>query len=269
MNLGRRLRVAPGKRVTLAEWDPGDALGLEKGDETATKVAQNIARLDELQYLMYAEHRRALLVILQGMDASGKDGTIRHVMSGLNPQGCRVTAFKAPVGEEVEHDFLWRVHRAVPAKGEIGVFNRSHYEDVLIARVRNLVPKDIWSRRYDQINQFEQLLTDSGVVVVKFFLHVSRDEQRQRFEKRLDDATKQWKLSPSDFEDRKYWDDYVTAYEDALSRCSTREAPWFIVPADRKWLRNLVVSDILVEILEALDMRFPKATFDLSTVRLD
>src|SRR2546428_4597536 len=223
MDLRDKLVVSPDKRITLADWDPGETLGLDK-EAAAEKTEQNIARRDELQYLMYAEHRRALLVVLQGMDGAGKDGTIRHVMRGLNPQGCRVTSFKAPSTEEADHDFLWRVHRAVPPSGEVAIFNRSHYEDVLAARVRKLVPKNVWTRRYDHINGFEQLLTDSSVVVVKFFLHISKDEQRRRFEERLRDPTKQWKLSPSDFEDRKHWDDYVAAYEDALTRCSTSDA---------------------------------------------
>jgi len=265
MDLRDKLVVRPDKRITLADWDPGETLGLDK-EAAAEKTEQNIARLDELQYLMYAEHRRALLVVLQGMDGAGKDGTIRHVMRGLNPQGCRVTSFKAPSTEEADHDFLWRVHRAVPPSGEVAIFNRSHYEDVLAARVRKLVPKNVWTRRYDHINGFEQLLTDSSVVVVKFFLHISKDEQRRRFEERLRDPTKQWKLSPSDFEDRKHWDDYVAAYEDALTRCSTSDAPWLIVPADKKWFRNFAVSRILVETLEALDMRFPKPTVDVSRI---
>jgi len=265
MDLRDKLVVRPDKRITLADWDPGETLGLDK-EAAAEKTEQNIARLDELQYLMYAEHRRALLVVLQGMDGAGKDGTIRHVTRGLNPQGCRVTSFKAPSTEEADHDFLWRVHRAVPPSGEVAIFNRSHYEDVLAARVRKLVPKNVWTRRYDRINGFEQLLTDSSVVVVKFFLHISKDEQRRRFEERLRDPTKQWKLSPSDFEDRKQWDDYVAAYEDALTRCSTSDAPWLIVPADKKWFRNFAVSRILVETLEALDMRFPKPTVDVSRI---
>ena len=268
MKLRDKLVVRPEKPFSLANWDPAETLGLEK-DSAAEKTEQNIARLDQLQYLMYAEHRRALLVVLQGMDGAGKDGTIRHVIRGLNPQGCRVTSFKAPSAEEADHDFLWRVHRAVPASGEVAIFNRSHYEDVLAARVRKLIPKSVWSRRYDYINQFEQLLSESSVVVVKFFLHISKDEQRRRFEERLRDPTKQWKLSPSDFEDRRHWDDYVAAYEDALTRCSTSDAPWFIVPADKKWFRNFAVSRILVETLEALDMRFPKPTVDVSRIRLD
>ena len=268
MDLRDKLVLRPDKRITLADCDPGETLGLDK-EAAAEKTEKNIARLDELQYLMYAEHRRALLVVLQGMDGAGKDGTIRHVMRGLNPQGCRVTSFKTPSAEEADHDFLWRVHRAVPPSGEVAIFNRSHYEDVLAARVRKLVPETVWSPRYDHINRFEQLLTDNSIVVTKFFLHVSKDEQRRRFEERLRDPMKQWKLSPSDLEDRKHWDDYVAAYEDALTRCSTSDAPWFIVPADKKWFRNFAVSRILVETLEALDMRFPKPTVDVSRIRLD
>ena len=263
MELRDKLVVRPDKPFTLADWDPAGTLGFEK-ESALEKTERSIARLDELQYLMYAEHRRALLVVLQGMDGAGKDGTIRHVMRGLNPQGCRVTSFKAPSAVEADHDFLWRVHGAAPSAGDVAIFNRSHYEDVLVARVRKLVPKDSWSRRYDHINRFEQLLTDSGVVVAKFFLHISKDEQRRRFEERLRDPTKQWKLSPGDFEDRKHWDQYATAYEEALGRCSTPHAPWFIVPADKKWFRNFAVSHILVETLEALDMRFPKPSFDVS-----
>ena len=265
MDLRDKLLLRPDTRITLADRDPGETMGLDK-EAAAEKTEKNIARLDELQYLMYGEHRRALLVVLQGMDGAGKDGTIRHVMRGLNPQGCRVTSFKAPSAEEAEHDFLWRVHRVVPPSGEVAIFNRSHYEDVLAARVRKLVPKTVWTRRYDHINRFEQLLTDSDIVIAKFFLHVSKDEQGRRFEERLRDPTKQWKLSPSDFEDRKHWDDYVAAYEDALTRCSTSDAPWFIVPADKKWFRNFAVSRILVETLEALDMQFPKPTVDVSRI---
>ena len=268
MKLREKLLVRPGTPVKLAEWDPDDTLKFKKDDAADAALQRSLARLDELQYLMYAEHRRALLIVLQGMDAAGKDGTIRHVMRGLNPQGCRVTAFTAPAGEEAEHDFLWRVHQVVPRRGDIAIFNRSHYEDVLIARVQKLVPKDVWSRRYEQINRFEQLLTENGVMVVKLFLHISRDEQRERFEERLRDPTRQWKLSPSDFEDRKYWGDYQAAYEDALTRCSREDAPWYVVPANKKWLRNLAVSHLLVEILEGCDMRFPKPSFDLSRIEL-
>jgi PPK2 family polyphosphate:nucleotide phosphotransferase len=268
MKLRDKLLVRPGKRVRLADWDPGDTLGFKKNAATRAQIERSIARLDELQQLMYAEHKRALLVVLQGVDGAGKDGTIRHVMTGLNPQGCRVTAFKAPSAEEADHDFLWRVHKAVPGRGEIAIFNRSYYEDVLVARVHKLVPKDVWSRRYDHINRFEALLSDSDAIVVKFFLHISKDEQKERLEERLSDPTKQWKVSASDFEDRKHWDDYVAAYEDALARCRATEAPWFIIPANKKWFRNLAVSHILVETLESLDMHFPESSIDASEVDL-
>src|SRR5256712_5934600 len=242
MKLWEQLIVPSGRHVQLAKWDPDDTVGHKKGAATEDALTQGIARMDELQYVMFADQRQALLVLLKGMDAVGKDGTIRHVMSGFTPQGCHVTAFKRPSAEEAAHDFLWRVHRAVPARGDIAIFNRSHYEDVLVARVRKLVPKEVWAGRYDHINRFEGLLGDSGVTVVKFFLHISKDEQKRRFEERLTDRTKQWKLAPEDFEDRKYWDGYVEAYEDALSRCSTDVAPRFVIPANKKWFRNLAVS---------------------------
>jgi PPK2 family polyphosphate:nucleotide phosphotransferase len=189
-------------------------------------------------------------------------------MTGLNPQGCRVTAFKRPSAEEAAHDFLWRAHRAAPERGQIGIFNRSHYEDVLVVRVHELVSKEIWSKRYDEINAFEQYLTDCNVTILKFFLHISKDEQRQRILERIDDPKRNWKLSPADFEERKYWEDYEKAYEVAVSRCSTKAAPWFIIPANKKWYRNLAVSRILAETLSSLDMKFPKPSFDLSRIRL-
>lgn len=269
MTLREQLQVEPGQAVMLADWDPTDKLGFKKDSEYEEALAKDVARLDDLQYLMYAERQHALLIVLQGMDGSGKDGTIRHVMSGFNPQGCRVTPFKVPTAEEAGHDFLWRVHRAVPLKGDIAIFNRSHYEDVLVARVRALVPKEVWTRRYEQINQFESLLHENGVTIVKFFLHLSKDEQKERLKERLDDPTKQWKVDLSDFDNRKYWDEYMAAYEDALARCSTDAGPWYIIPADRKWARNLAVSQILVETLEALKMKLPKPLFDRSKFELE
>ena len=269
MDLARRLRLKPGDRVHLADVDHAATHGFEKGEDLDTALAQNTARLDELQYLMYAEHRRALLVVLQGMDASGKDGTIRHVMTGFNPQGCRVTPFKTPTPVELAHDFLWRVHQVVPGKGDVAIFNRSHYEDVVAIRVHKLVPTNSWKRRYDQINDFERYLAENDVVIAKLFLHISKDEQKQRLQRRLDDPKRQWKVSLSDFEDRKRWKDYQRAYEDALTECNAKDAPWYVVPADKKWFRNLAVSQILVETLEALDMRFPKPTVDLARITLD
>jgi PPK2 family polyphosphate:nucleotide phosphotransferase len=269
MTLQDALRVSPGATGTLARFDPEDTHGVEKGDAMAARLAKSIARLDALQYLMYAEQRRALLIVLQGMDAAGKDGTIRHVMTGLNPQGCRVHTFKTPSADERAHDFLWRSHAAVPPRGDVAIFNRSYYEDVLIARVHKLVPKPVWSGRYEQINRFEEFLTQNDVIVVKFFLHISRDEQRERFRARLRDSTKQWKLSPADFQDRTHWDEYAVAYEDVLSRCSTPHAPWFVIPANHKWFRDFAVSHILVDTLEACHMQFPKPSFDISKITLE
>jgi PPK2 family polyphosphate:nucleotide phosphotransferase len=243
------------------------SLGVTMDREAAQEaLARNIERLAELEYLLYAENRRALLVVLQAMDGGGKDGTIRHVMTGLNPQSCRVTAFKAPSAAELAHDFLWRVHAAAPAKGEIGIFNRSHYEDVLVVRVRRLAPRSVWSRRYRAINEFERTLAESGVVILKFFLHISKREQAKRLRARLEDPTKNWKLNPTDFEDRGRWGRYMQAYEAALGRCSTPHAPWFVIPANKKWFRNLAVSEIMVGALERLHMKLPKAKFDPSKI---
>jgi PPK2 family polyphosphate:nucleotide phosphotransferase len=268
MKLGKRFMVAPHARLQLGEFDPDDSAGFEKGDEAHARLEKNISRMEDLQYRLYAESRRALLIILQGMDASGKDGTVRHVMSGLNPQGCRVTSFKVPSAEEASHDFLWRIHQAVPARGEIGIFNRSQYEDVLVVRVHQLVPKSVWSARYDQINAFEKLLTENGVTILKFFLHISKEEQKERLDQRLEDSTRNWKISPADLKERKRWGDYAMAYEAVLSRCSTSTAPWFVIPSNKKWFRNLAVSQIIVETLEQMNPKFPKAAFDISKLKV-
>ena len=268
MDFREALVVRPGTTVRLAAWDPDDTLHFKKDEDARDALARSLARLDELQYRLYAERRRALLVVLQGMDAAGKDGTIRHVMTGLNPQGCRVTAFKEPSAEEAAHDFLWRVHRAVPARGDIAIFNRSHYEDVLAARVRRLVPAAVWKQRYRTINEFERTLVEAGVLVVKFLLHISKAEQKRRLAERLADPTKRWKISPDDFVARRAWGAYRRAYEDALTVCSTKHAPWYVVPANRKWFRNLAVSRILVELLEACHLRFPKPHVDIARIRL-
>jgi PPK2 family polyphosphate:nucleotide phosphotransferase len=208
-----------------------------------------------------------VLVVLQGMDTSGKDGTIRHVMTGASPQSCKVTSFKQPTSHELAHDFLWRVHQAVPEKGNIGIFNRSHYEDVLVVRVHKLVPKKIWAARYDEINRFEKYLAENGTTILKFFLHISKDEQKRRIEERIANPTKHWKLSPADIEERQYWDDYTEAYEDAISRCSTKYAPWFIIPANHKWFRNLAVSKILVEALEKMNPKYPTLELDIARMK--
>ena len=264
----KRLVATPGTKVRLSDWDPNNTLGWQKGHATKKSLEKSIERLDALQYLLYAEQKHALLIVLQGRDAAGKDGTIRHVMAGINPQGCVVTSFKQPTPEEAAHDFLWRVHKAVPPIGDIGIFNRSHYEDVLVVRVHNLVPKDAWSRRYDQINSFEQMLSENHVKILKFFLHISKDEERKRFQKRIDDKKRNWKLSQADFAERKYWDDYTRAYEEALTRCSTPAAPWFIIPANKKWFRNLAVSLIITETLADMKMKFPKPKIDVSKIKI-
>ncbi len=268
MELRERLLVRPGSKVDLLKSDPAWTPGFKERDEAEDALEKNIRRLSKYQYLLYAEGRRALLVILQGMDAAGKDGTIRHVMSGVNPQSCRVTSFKTPTSAELAHDFLWRIHQAVPGRGEIGIFNRSHYEDVLIVRVADLAPKAVWSKRYEQINAFERILADNDVTVLKFFLHVSRDEQKRRLVERLRDPKKNWKVNPADFRERRRWDDYMAAYRDALEKCSSDAAPWFVIPADHKWFRNLAVSQIIVETMRSMKMRFPKPAFDLSKIRV-
>jgi PPK2 family polyphosphate:nucleotide phosphotransferase len=259
------------KKIRLKDFDPAETYGYEKGREKDERdealMDKTVARLDELQYTLYAEGQRSVLVVLQGMDTSGKDGTIRHVMTGASPQSCKVTSFKQPTSHELAHDFLWRVHQAVPEKGNIGIFNRSHYEDVLVVRVHKLVPKKIWAARYDEINRFEKYLAENGTTILKFFLHISKDEQKRRIEERIANPTKHWKLSPADIEERQYWDDYTEAYEDAISRCSTKYAPWFIIPANHKWFRNLAVSKILVEALEKMNPKYPTPELDIARMK--
>ncbi len=268
MNLTRKMMVRPGSKVKLRDFDPNETFGHDDDKKTQAKQAKLLQRLDGLQYLFYAVKNRALLIVLQGIDTGGKDGTIRHVMSGMSPQGCQVSSFKVPSPEELAHDFLWRIHKAVPEQGMFGIFNRSHYEDVLVVRVHNLVPKKVWKARYDEINSFEKILSENRVRIVKFFLHISKDEQKRRLEARITDPQKSWKISAADFAERKYWDDYVSAYEDAIARCSTESAPWFIIPANHKWFRNFAVSKILVETLEDFDMQLPRPSVDVSKLDL-
>jgi PPK2 family polyphosphate:nucleotide phosphotransferase len=266
MDYRKKLVVDPGSRVRLKSIDPGFH---GKHDEESAKaaLAGEVARLTELQYRLYAEKKHALLVVLQGIDAAGKDGTCWHVLTAMNPQGTTVTGFKQPTEAELAHDFLWRVHAHTPARGQVAVFNRSHYEDVLVVRVHDLVPKAVWSRRYDQINAFERLLADSGTAVVKFFLYISPDEQLERFKARLDDPAKQWKISDGDYQERGFWGGYVKAYEAMLERCSTGHAPWYVIPSNHKWFRNLAVSRILADTLDDLKMKLPKPTVDLDAIR--
>jgi PPK2 family polyphosphate:nucleotide phosphotransferase len=261
----KKYLVRPGQRTSLSDYDPDDTSLVPGGkDEAKTKNSATQARLAELQELLYAGHERKLLIVLQGMDTSGKDGTIRHVMVGFNPVGTRIVSFKKPSLEEVDHDYLWRVHRQVPGKGEVAVFNRSHYEDVLIVRVHNLVPKSTWQKRYDQIKAFEQMLYDEGTVILKVFLHISKQEQRARLQARIEDPTKRWKFQQGDLDERELWKDYQRAYEDALSRTSTESAPWYVVPANQKWYRNYVVGSIVADVLESLHMKYPEP--DLSGI---
>ncbi|MBN2579913.1 MAG: polyphosphate kinase 2 family protein [Pirellulales bacterium] len=262
------LTVSPGKKIRLKDFDPGDTGKIKNKAQTRAELEKNLETLNELGYRLYAENRRALLLVLQGMDTAGKDGTIRHVMRGFNPQSCQITSFKQPSLEELDHDFLWRIGRAMPRRGNVGIFNRSHYEDVLVVRVHNLVPKQEWKTRYQRINFFEKNAVDGGTTLVKIFLHISKDEQRRRLQSRLDNKTKRWKFRKDDLAEREYWNDYQRAYEDALTLCNTAYAPWYIVPADKKWYRNLVISRLLCKILKQMNPRFPPAEKGLKGLKV-
>jgi len=263
-----RYRIEPGTRVNLDDWDPRDTGSSEK--EAGKEALKELnARLEELQELLYAEGKHKMLVVLQATDTGGKDGTIRHVFDGTNPQGVKVASFKKPTPEEMAHDYLWRIHAHTPGTGEIAIFNRSHYEDVLVVRVHGLVPEERWSKRYGHINAFEKTLADEGTTIVKFFLNISKGEQAERLQARLDDPTKHWKFSLGDLDERKRWGDYRAAFEEMLSLTSTAEAPWYVVPADRKWYRNLVVATVLVETLEGLAMSYPEPEDDLTGVVIE
>jgi PPK2 family polyphosphate:nucleotide phosphotransferase len=267
MRYSDRFAVSPGTKLRLADVDPAFKDKHENKESAAAETAQHVGKLQELQYLIYAENRRSVLVCLQALDAGGKDGTIHHVLGAMNPQGTRVRGFKVPSEEEAAHDFLWRAHLHAPRRGEVVIFNRSHYEDVLVVRVHGLVPKSVWSKRYDLINDFERNLVASGTHVLKFFLHVSPEEQLARFKQRLDDPSRWWKISDSDYAERELWPAYMDAYEEAITRTSTENAPWYVIPANHKWFRNLAVSRILVERLEGLGMKLPKPTVDIDEIR--
>ena len=261
----QRLMVRPWEEpVVLAGTDPRSTPGVSGKSKARAQFVKIERALAELQERLWAEDRRSLLLILQGTDTSGKDGTVKHVMASVNPQGCRVVTFKAPTEEEKQHHFLWRIRRALPGTRLIGIFNRSHYEDVLVPRVKNLLPKKEWTKRYDEINRFEQEVTESGTTIVKAFLHISFEEQRKRLIERLHDPTKRWKFDPDDLPERALWTDYQIAYEDALNQCSTKAAPWYVIPADRKWYRNWAVSCIVRETLEEMAPRYPDPAFDLA-----
>jgi PPK2 family polyphosphate:nucleotide phosphotransferase len=256
------LRVRPGSKVSLGGFDAGATHGWDKA-VARDEIDHQLERLGELQDRLWAEAKHAVLVVLQGIDAAGKDGTIKKVMTAFNPQGSPVTSFKVPSAEEMAHDYLWRVHKAVPRKGEIGIFNRSQYEDVLVVRVHELVPRRVWSKRYDQINDFEAELAANGTTILKFFLAIDKDEQRDRFQARYDDPTKRWKFSMGDLEERTRWDAYQAAFQDVLSRTSTADAPWYLIPANRKWFRDLAVATILAETIAELKPAYPPVAEDV------
>jgi PPK2 family polyphosphate:nucleotide phosphotransferase len=262
-----KFKVRPGSRVNLADSDPAFKGHYEGPEDAAQELEQFRKSLWNLQELLYVERRQSLLICLQAMDTGGKDGIINHVLGSMNPQGCRVAHFREPSAEEAAHDFLWRAHRAAPARGEVVIFNRSHYEDVLVVRVHDLVPKHVWSERYGRINDFEKTLIDSGTLILKFYLHISKDEQLARFKARLDDPTKQWKISEADYAEREFWGKYMAAYEKVLARCSTKRAPWFVIPSNHKWFRDLAVGRIVVEQLEGLGLKYPQPTVDIARIR--
>jgi PPK2 family polyphosphate:nucleotide phosphotransferase len=266
----KRYLVKPGEKIDLGKRSPNDSACCKGGKEAGRlELGELNSRLEELQEKLYAEHKHKVLIVLQAMDAGGKDGTIRHVFDGVNPQGVKVAGFKVPTEKELDHDYLWRVHRHTPGRGEIVIFNRSHYEDVLVVRVKGFVPGPVWRRRYRHIREFEKLLADEGTTILKFFLHIDRKEQKERFQARLDTPHKQWKFRRGDLDDRKLWGSYMKAYADALSKTSTEYAPWYIIPSNRKWYRNLVISRILVDTLEGLDMEYPAPEEGLDSISID
>jgi PPK2 family polyphosphate:nucleotide phosphotransferase len=263
-----RLRVEPGSSARIAERDPDDKLGRDKS-EGEERLERLVDRIDELQYRLHAEDRRSVLLVLQGLDASGKDGVVRRVFGGVNPTAVKVTSFKVPAGPEVRHDYLWRIHAALPARGELGVFNRSHYEDVVAVRMRELAPEEVWRRRYEHIREFERTLVDEGTAVIKVFLNVSRDEQRKRFQERIDDPEKLWKFRRDDLEVRERFAEWIAAWEEALTETSTQWAPWHVVPADRNWVKAMAVAELVVATLERLDPQLPEPERGLEGLRIE
>lgn len=262
-------RVPQGSRVQLSDIKPGYSAGYKNKNEVFEQFESNKVEIANLQRMLYAGGEKALLIVLQGMDASGKDGTIRHVLKEVDPQACQIASFKTPSDEELSHDFLWRVHKHVPPKGFIGVFNRSHYEDVLVPKVKGTVPEEKIEQRYEQINDFERILSENDVTLLKFFLYISKNEQRKRFLNRVKNKEKNWKLNPQDLEERTLWKKYKKAYEEILNRCSTEWAPWYIIPANHKWFRNLVISQIIKETLQEMDLKYPKPDFDPAAIEID
>jgi len=267
--MGQPLTLPAGEKIRLKNFSPNDTGKYKEKSEAEKETKENVAKIGELVYRLYAEKQQSVLVVLQGIDTAGKDGTIRSILQEVNPLGICIASFKRPTEEELAHDFLWRIHRQVPGKGELCVFNRSHYEDVVVVRVHDLVPKKVWKERYDQINAFEKFLTLSGTKVLKFFLHISKEEQKARLKARLADPTRRWKFSVGDLEERKLWEDYIDAFDDALTKCNTEHAPWHIVPADRKWYRNLLISREVRKALEELNPQFPQHVEGIENVEFD
>jgi len=268
MDYRKQFLVEPGSKVELSKIDTTYKDKHLSEEEALQETAKHCDRLRKLQYLLYSEKKHALLIVLQALDAAGKDGTVNHVMAAMNPQGTFVTGFKGPTALELEHDFLWRIHPSAPARGTVAIFNRSHYEDVLVVRVHNLAPKDVWSERYEMINDFEKLLhRQNQTHIIKFFLHISPEEQLERFKQRLDDPARNWKISDSDYKERQYWDAYTKAFEEVFAKTSTKHAPWYIIPSNHKWFRNLAVSQIVAATMEDLGMKLPKPTVDLEVIR--
>jgi PPK2 family polyphosphate:nucleotide phosphotransferase len=267
MNYRKEFSIKPAEAVNLDNFDPDFTDNQETKKSALRKMGNLKTRINELQFNLYAEQKRSLLICLQGLDAAGKDGVIRHVIGLMNPQGCRVVSFKQPTAEELAHDFLWRIELQTPKRGEVVVFNRSQYEDVLIVRVHNLVPKKVWSKRFNQINEFERLLADNGTHILKFFLHISKEEQLNRFEQRLEVPGRRWKISEADYSERVFWDDYKKAYEAVLSKCSTADSPWFVIPANHKWFRDLVITKIIIDTLQKLHIEIPKPTVNIDEIR--
>jgi len=267
MNYREMFRIVHNSSLKLNKIDPNFKNKHEDKDSAEAETAGHVDKMRELQYLLYAEGKHSLLICLQALDAAGKDGTINHVLGAMNPQGCNVYGFKVPSKEELAHDFLWRIHARTPGKGEVVIFNRSHYESVLVERVHKLVPKEIWAERYDLINEFERGLVANGTHIIKLFLHIGADEQLRRFKQRIDDPARHWKISEFDYSERKLWNDYQEAYEDAISKTSTKHAPWYVIPSNHKWFRNLAVSNIIVDTLKTLDMEFPAPTVDIEKIR--
>lgn len=269
-NIKDRYLIEPGKKVDLSQWDPDETSAWPEGKKAAKELVLALNdKLETLQELLYAEHKHRLLIVLQAMDTGGKDGVIRSVFKGVNPSGVRVASFKAPTQVELDHDYLWRVHQQTPGKGEIVIFNRSHYEDVLVVRVHNLVPAETWKKRYEQIRHFEHMLTQEGTAILKFFLHISKEEQKERLQERIDIPEKQWKFSSGDLKERALWDEYQHAFEEALAKTSTKDAPWFVIPANRNWYRNLIISRIVVDTLESLKMKYPPAEVGIEDTKIE